>query len=467
MNAVAIWIALPLLVAGILLFVYDGRAIAIAGGTLCVLLAAIAFFVPVDVAMRFGPLSMKIAPSFQILGRQLVLGPEFQRLLTLVYAMAALWFFGAHEAGVARRMVPIGMAILALLIASLAVEPFLFAALLIEVVILLSVPMLVPPDQVPGRGVMRFIVYQSLAMPFILIAGWLLAGVEASPGDLTLAIEIASLLGMGFAFLLAIFPLYTWILLLLDESSPYIVGFLLWLLPLTTLMFGMSFLDRYTFLRTSAILLEALRMAGFVMLVSGGVLAAFENQIARLMGYAAISNTGLCLLAISLQNSIGIAIFFVLAAPQALGLATWALSLSVFAHNQTMGGTQVRRLQGLARTYPFAAAGLVVAGLSASAFPLLAGFAPRLALWQTLARVSILDAFWVGIGLAGLMLATIRTMITLVQAPPETPWVSNETWIQRILIGAGVVFLFLIGVLPQLTNPLTQNLPFIFEHLGR
>ena len=73
----------------------------------------------------------------------------------------------------------------------------------------------------PGRGVVRFLIYQTLAMPFILLAGWLLAGVEASPGDLALTAQSAAMLGMGFAFLLAIFPLYNWVPLLIEETSPY------------------------------------------------------------------------------------------------------------------------------------------------------------------------------------------------------------------------------------------------------
>ena len=54
-----------------------------------------------------------------------------------------------------------------------------------------------------------------LAMPFILFAGWLLAGVESSPGDIELVVQSATLLALGFSFLLAVFPLYSWIPLLM------------------------------------------------------------------------------------------------------------------------------------------------------------------------------------------------------------------------------------------------------------
>src|SRR5262249_49177788 len=155
-------------------------------------------------------------------------------------------------------IVPYGLLITAFMVASIAVEPFLFAALFIELAVLLAIPMLIPINQMPGRGVVRFFVYQTLAMPFILLSGWLLSGVEASPGYVCLASQAASMLGMGFAVLLAIFPLYSWMPLLLEEAPPFIVGFLLWILPTITIIFGAGFLDRYSWLRSSPQTIAAL-----------------------------------------------------------------------------------------------------------------------------------------------------------------------------------------------------------------
>ena len=259
MNAPTLWIIVPLLLGILLLFVNNQRALSVLGGLIAVTLALIAQFVPIEAALKVGSVSLKIDSSLIVLGRVLLLQPAEGSLLALIYGAAALWFFGAEASNTATRLVPMGFMIIALMVAAIAVQPFLYAALFIEMAILIAIPMLTTIYAPPGRGVVRFLIYQTLAMPFILIAGWLLAGVEASPGDLALTAQSAAMLGMGFAFLLAIFPLYNWIPLLLEESSPYVVGFLLWIVPTITIIFGAGFLDRYSWLRSSPQLIIALR----------------------------------------------------------------------------------------------------------------------------------------------------------------------------------------------------------------
>jgi formate hydrogenlyase subunit 3/multisubunit Na+/H+ antiporter MnhD subunit len=131
----------------------------------------------------------------------------------------------------------LGLAITALLVGALAVEPFLYAALFIETAVLISVPLLSAPGRKPGKGLIRFLIFQTLGMPFILFSSWLLAGIEANPGDLGLVQQAAILIGLGFSFLLAVFPFYSWIPLLTEESTPYTVGFILWMFPTVTIFF--------------------------------------------------------------------------------------------------------------------------------------------------------------------------------------------------------------------------------------
>jgi formate hydrogenlyase subunit 3/multisubunit Na+/H+ antiporter MnhD subunit len=465
MNAPTLWILFPIGLGILMFFVNNQRLLSVLGGSFALVLALIAQFVPLEVALGVGPYSFRIDATFTILGRSLVIQPTEGSLLALIYGAAALWFFGAEASRTATRLVPLGFMIIALMVASIAVEPFLYAALFIEMAILLAIPMLTSIYRPPGRGVVRFLIYQTLAMPFILLAGWLLAGVEASPGDLALTAQSAAMLGMGFAFLLAIFPLYSWIPLLIEENSPYIVGFLLWILPTMTIIFGAGFLDRYSWLRSSPQLILALRYLGLLMVVTGGTFAAFQRHLGRIMAYGSIAETGFSLLALSLDLRLGIPILFLLIPARALGLAVWSLSLTIIRENaETMrfGGTR-----GILRITPLAGAGMIVATLSTSAFPLLAGFPSRLALWEGLSRDSISAALWMAVGIVGLLTSAFRSLAVISMADEYTGWTRRESPTQMTMLGLGMIGLFLLGLFPQSVQLFLANLPLMFEHLGR
>ena len=465
MNAPTIWIIVPIFFGSLLLFINNQRVLSILGGLFAASLALAAQFVPIEQAMLIGAASFKIDSSLTVLGRTLVILPTEGSLLALIYGATALWFFGAEASRTATRIVPIGLIITALMVASLAVEPFLFAALFIEMAILLAIPLLTSIYSPPGRGIVRFLIYQTLAMPFILVTGWLLAGVEASPGDLALAAHSASMLGLGFAFLLAIFPLYNWVPMLLEETSPYTAGFLLWILPTFTIIFGAGFLDRYSWLRSAPELITALRFAGLLMIVTGGLFAGFQRHLGRIMAYGVIVETGFSLLALSLDPKLGIPILFLLIPARALGQAVWSLSLTVIkdqVENMRFGAAS-----GVLRIAPFAGAGMIIATLSTGAFPLLAGFPARLALWEGLSRVSLGASVWLGIGILGLLTSAFRSLAVISTAEEYTTWERRESLAQAIMLGLGIIGLFILGLFPQIAQYFLSELPAMFEHLGR
>jgi formate hydrogenlyase subunit 3/multisubunit Na+/H+ antiporter MnhD subunit len=465
MNAPTIWILAPAFVAMLLFPIRNQRVLSFLGGSIAVILALSAQFVPIGEALTIGANSYKIDDTLEILGRVLQLRAEEGSLLAIIYGATALWFFGAEASGTARSIVPYGLMITAFMVASIAVVPFLFAALFIELAILLSIPMLVSIHQAPGRGVVRFFIYQTLAMPFILLSGWLLSGVEASPGDIALAAQATSMLGLGFAFLLAVFPLYSWIPLLMEEASPFIVGFLLWILPTITIIFGAGFLDRYSWLRSSPETTGTLQFVGLLMIVTGGFWAATQHHLGRIMAYGSVADTGFGLLALSLDSRIGIPILFLLLPARALGLAVWSLALTIFKNNAE--SLRFGTVRGLLHKFPFAGAALILASLSTSAFPLLAGFPSRLALWENLARLSIGPALWMGIGIIGLLSSCFRSLAVLTMADEYTAWEVHEDWLQGIMLGLGMIGLVVLGLFPQILHYFLSNLPAMFDRLGQ
>jgi NADH-quinone oxidoreductase subunit N len=465
MNAPFLWIFFPLAIAGLLLLVRNQRAILIIATGITLFLTLAAWLLPIDTAMTVGNFTFKLTSSFQILGRRLVIGSADRSMLALIYGSALVWFAAAAGIRIARRYAPLSLAITAVLVASFSVEPFLYAALLIEMAVLLSIPLLSTARQMPGRGLLRFMIFQTLAMPFILFSGWLLAGIEANPGNLRLVQQAAVLLGLGFSFLLAIFPFFSWIPMLTEETSAFKVGFILWMFPTVTLFFGLGFLEHYTWLRDAPALGSILKTVGILMIVSGGFLAAFQRHLGRILGYGVIMETGFSILTIGLEGMAGLNIFFMLFVPRILSLVVWTLSLSILKENAS--SLMLSDIRGLGRSWPFVAAGLLLSNLAMAGMPLLAGFPPHLAVWEKLASSSTGFAIWVLAGGVGLFLSAIRTLMAIFISPEGIHWESHETISQRILLSIGCLALVLLGLFPQWVLPLWTKLPEIFNHVGQ
>ncbi len=483
MSAPLIWVVLPA-VAGLVFWFLRRRfgLIILLSTILCLVLALLAWLLPVGQAIRLGGLSFTVEPTLAFAGRRLVLDSQDRAFLVFLYLLCAFWFAGSTAAGANNLFVPFGLGIVALLVSAQAVDPFLFAALLVEMAVLLAVPVLAPPGKSFNQGVLRFLIFQTLAMPFILLAGWAIAGVEANPANQTLVTLSTVFLGLGFAFWLAIFPFYTWIPLLAEQSYPYVTGFIFLLFPTTNLLIGLGFVDRFGWLRALPDLFTVIGQIGTLMVVMAGVWAAFQKDLARLMGYGVIIETGFSLLAISLSSRVGNTLFVSMFLPRIISLALWALSLSILAREARTN--RFEDMQGIAQRMPFASAGLGVASLTLAGLPLLALFPIRQALLEELARQSLFTALWALAGSVGMLFGSFRAVSVLVRGatlsgrrnPPAEngeaqventarPRAYNESRMQIALLLAGMAGLLLIGLFPQTFLPVLNGLLAGFSQL--
>ncbi len=253
--------------------------------------------------------------------------------------------------------------------------------------------------------------------------------------------------------------------MLLEESHPYPVGFLLWMFPTATMFFGLGFLDRYTWLREATTLTTVFVIVGALMVVTGGLLAAFERHMGRVLGLAVVIETGYSLLALSLGGKLGLNAFLLLLVPRTLGLLVWTLALSVL--QERAPGLTFAEAHGLGRTLPLASITLVLSNLALAGLPLLAGFPARQAIWIALARTSLPLTFWVMAGSFGLFIAAIRTLSALIRTPEGARWQVRETRLQTILFSASWLAIFLFGLFPQWGWQVWNILPAIFTHLGQ
>ncbi len=476
MSAPVLWIVLPAFLGGALLLMLAWpRAVnAIATGA-AFLLAWAALLLPIDQSLVLGSLNFKITETFFVLGRSISLTAAEQPLLMAVWGIAFLWLAGAWFARPPALFAPIALLAVALLTAALRVEPFLYAALLFELVALLFLPLLAPPGRPSRRSALRFLSFITLGMPFILFVGWLLAGVVASPGTLVLVVRAGTLLGVGFAFLLAIVPFHSWVPQLMEEANPYAAGFLLFILPGSVLLFGLELIDRFVWLRESATLVVLLQGVGGLMAVVGGLFAALEKHIGRMLGYAVLLETGLSLLAISSGQPVALPLFFGLLLPRAISLLVWAGTLS----NWQVGAgatLTLTGLQGLARPYPLRSAGLLLAMFSLAGLPLLAGFPFRIQLVQALAVAYPLSAAAVLLGSLGLLAAGLRTLTALVSDPPTgtsepleaaTILQLRQDFGASLFLAVTALGSLLVGLFPHWFWPFLTSLTDLFNQLGR
>lgn len=470
MSSAAIWVLAPGIAGGVLFLLRRNEKTVIAAATgIAALLALLAWFLSIGEALPFLP-SITIQDTLVVLGRKFVLSDADRPYLLLIYLVVAMWLGGSWAARSGSTLAPIGLVISSLLTAALAVEPPLYAAMLIELAALVSIPVLAPPGKPASRGVLRFLTFQTLGMPFILSTGWFLPVVVSDPLSKPIITAIVLLL-LGFALISAIFPFHTWLISLASEINPYPAAFIYFILLSNIAFFGVNFIDHLEWLHNFGLLYSIMRIMGSLMIFSGGLWAAFQRHLGRIMGYGILVIIGSSLLAISLGGPISDSstlastpsstttnLFLAIILPNGLALAIWALALSIIRSNTE--NLTFRKVRGVAFQMPIASTGMLAAHFSLASLPLLAGFPLYLTLFSKISTISFPTAIFAMLGIGGLMFAALRTMAVLFSNSDENPtWSITENRTQVFLLLAGVCLLLRFGLVPHMLLPLFAALP--------
>lgn len=458
MSAPLIWIVIPGLVSIILyVLVRWQRLVTWLGVVVGLGLSLIAWKIPINKQMTIGPWSLKVIDTLMIFGRRFILTDQDRPILVIIYMLVVIWWLGSLSAKPGRLFTPLGLGIVSLMVASLAVEPVLYAALFIEMAILLCIPIICPPGKKPDRGILRFLSYQTLGVPFILFAGWGLSILEQKPNSFLLSGQVMILLAIGFCFLLAVFPFHTWIPMLVEEAHPYAAGFILFIIPGIVSLFGLSLLNKYIWLRNSETVFGILRSAGILMVIIGGLWVIFQSNLGRIMGYAVIIDLGLSILSVGTSQDIYLSnptttpylsIFFGLLISRGIILSTWALALSIIYTKKN--SLDFREIHGLIRQLPVTGACLILAQFALAGYPLLAGFTARMKLWIQIAQTSASFSFLAIIGCVGLLLSGLRVLSVLVSGDELHAWRIDENNIATTFLIISILLLFVLGLFLKL-----------------
>lgn len=249
----------------------------------------------------------------------------------------------------------------------------------------------------------QYLVMGSLGATFILIG---IGFVYMMTGTLNFsdlaerlpAVAGASTTQAGFAFLtvglalkVAMFPLHLWlpnayahaptvVAAFLAATSTKIAAYLL--VRVIYSVFGADF----TFGQMSLQLI--LLPLASVAVISGSLVAVFQDDLKRMFAYSSVAQIGYILIGISLNNHAGLTASILHLFNHALMKGVLFLALGAIAWR--IGSVRLNDLAGLGRRMPWTVGALIVGGLSLVGMPMTAGFINK---WYLLDAV-LVHAWW-------------------------------------------------------------------------
>lgn len=384
------------------------------------LLGLLAVILPLDNTW----LGLTFASTWSVLGRTLALEPVDRLGLAFIFVQAAWLFLASRLVAPSRFFLPGGLLILSLLSAALFVQPFVFAAVFFELAAALAVFLLADERHRVTRGALRFFVFMTMGMIFILVTGWLLEAIKSSPDDAALTLRATLTLALGFAILLGVAPFHSWLPVVAEDAPALATTFVLTVMQFPVVLLMLQFLLTYPWLNQNPAAERILTLMGGGMALLGAGFVFSQRNFGRALGYVIMLEVGATLLGMGLGTLAGIESVLTALTLRGIALTGWGLGMAqlrnaVRAQGATGNPDDFESLRSLGRRHPFAAALVVFSLLSLAGFPLTAGFAGRWALLYQLAQIHPTSALLLLIGTASVGLVCARGL-TALSTPMET-----------------------------------------------
>lgn len=418
--------------------------------------------VPLEESLSVGGFTVLVGEPFTILGRVLVIDAVDRLPIIFIGYTAATLFLVAWRLLPHSNFFPTCLAAVAMLVGALVVQQVVYAALLVEMAAILTLFPLHEPIVEPGgsryggkgRGGLQYLVYVTLALPGLMVTQLLLEQFAIFPSDLGLLQTATVLLGLSFAILLGAVPFQSWLSSVAMDGSPPVVTFLFTVNVGTVWFLLLAYLESYGWLSEQAAFGSLFRSLGLLMMVIGGVLAASQRRLGRMVGYATLVDNGAMFVALGTQQVSGLALtlMILVARPLALGLMTLGLD---GLRRLGEGEDRIESLTGAVWAVPWRTLAFMLGGIALAGFPLSLGFAARWGLYRLVAETNLSQAIAALLGSAGIMMglaSSARVLLAPAQARrlPETKE-DPVVLVLILLLMAGTLFL---GVFPQLASEL-------------
>lgn len=414
--------------------------------------------------LAFGMWQLALDAPTTLLGRTVVMGrpliwedlslqitPAAQALLTFLFMAASVIFVLAWRTYQGRTFYPFGLALLALWSVVAMLQPPTLAPLAVVLASVVSVFLIQAGRPGDTQGAWRQLLFPTLAVPLFIVAAWYMDQAPLNPDDLSPYRIGGWLLVAGFILLLQPAPLHVALPAVAGKAPPVVAAFL-WIGGQTVTLFLLQrFLVAYPWLSATVDSARWLLWLGILTAVLGGVLTAAQRRLGRIVGYAALYDYGVLIVALSLRGTAGLPTTIWLLATRTVALLTIATGAAAIRHY--MAGDSLDHIRGAISRLPWAVAAFVAGGFGLAGFPLTAQFASRWALVQLVAENDVRWALFLLIGAVGVLIGIVRGARAcfgdLTRSPVEREG-HSLAFLALLLTLAGV----LLGLFPQLlTGP--------------
>ena len=454
MNAPFLWIIIPSIISILLLIIKNEkiRNITYLAFSLGFLLLTLVIKVSV---LGDDLLPFEISSTLNILGRSLIIREEDIFLVQIIFSLNLFWGIAILVLSKNSWIIPFGFIYSGFILGAVSVEPFLYSALIIEIAVILSIPLMINNFRSGKTGIMRYLIYQTMAMPFILLAGWFLAGGEIIPVTQEQLIQASVLLGLGFVFWLAVFPFHSWVPMVFEESDPINTGFILIIQQTFSFLLIIKYLNGFAWLRNFDLFFQAFRFLGLIMVVFGAIGYFFQKKVTKMIGYEFLYSTGIILISISFANTRGIGLFTTLIGSRLFGLPMFIWVLSSF--EEKVDKLSLLNFGEVVKAAPVAGAVFIYSLLSLAGMPLTIGFPPLQTMYQYLAvdHVPTLVLLIMGTGLKTIVVFKFIRNILNEGITAKDKLVLNT---ENIFMFLSLVLLILIGIFPKFALEPFNNL---------
>lgn len=454
-------VALPLLAAGLTYVVRHSAILAaiVAAATTSVL-AFLCLRLPLDRSAFVLGQEVAFGQPVVVLGQSLQLEAAGQSFLAFIFVLSTVFYLVAWRISQGRSFFPFSLAILALYALAILLQVFSLSVLVLALGGALTVFIIQGGQLGSVRGAQRYLMVTLLAVPLLLVAGWL---GEPLPSGVQNAEMIRRALvpaALGFGLLLAAFPFGTWMPAVAAEAPPIVTAFVFTAGQAVALFLALSFLREHPSILSDQETGSVVQLAGLVMCVSGGFMAAAQRDFGRFFGYAALADLGVLLLALVVVGSRGVSLTLLHVIGRSVSITLVAVVLAVLRHRAMTDN--FADLHAVARRLPLTTAGLMLGGLALAGFPLTAGFPVRWAVYRAVSGEQWLWTLLLVASSVGIVIGLLRGLNAMLGADGRQD-VTRPPLVTRLMVLILAVLTIILGLHPQLFLEQVQSVAQVFS----